>query len=398
MNAPEERLIVVGGGIGGVTTALAMARAGHHVRVLEQASEFSEVGAGLQMAPNATRQLARLGVLDRVVELGVLPQALVFHNAVNGEPLTRVELNEEFQQRFGGPYVVLHRSDLLDTLVDAAAQAGVELVTGARVEKIEEDESNGVRVHCADGTVHPGAAALACDGLHSTTRRLFSDDEPVQSGYVAYRGTIPIEDVQGGENLRDVLVWMGPGMHLVQYPLRYGSLYNQVGVFRSPGFGAGVEDFGGPEELDAMFAPACEQVRRALPGLGRSRRWPMADREPISTWTKGRIALLGDAAHPMLQYLAQGACQAVEDAVALADSATDVVGTGPDTDASRWPAALERYASARGPRAALVQRAARLWGEIWHVDGVAALLRDEVFRDRAADDLSRATWLWQAGC
>lgn len=390
MKADDEKLIVVGGGIGGLATALASALAGRRVRVLEKAPAFSEIGAGLQMAPNSTRLLDRLGVLDRVVEAGVLPENLVFHNAVTGAELTRVAFDESFRERFGGPYVVVHRSDLLDILVDAAREAGVELVNGACAEQIEETDG-GVRVSCADGTVHTGAAVAACDGLHSPTRRMFSDDAPVQSGYVAYRGTLPIEDVEGADSLKDVLVWMGPGLHLVQYPLRSGRMYNQVAVFRSPGFATGEEGWGGPHELDARFTAACEPVRRALPGLGRERWWPMADREPIPQWTKGRIALLGDAAHPMLQYLAQGACQAIEDAVTFADSVDARAGDGSGAD---WSAALESYAEARIGRTALVQRTARVWGEMWHVDGVAALLRDEVFRGRATDDLEHAAWLW----
>ncbi|OAH16076.1 FAD-dependent oxidoreductase [Streptomyces jeddahensis] len=386
----QDRLIVIGGGIGGVATALAARRAGHEVTVLEQAPAFTEVGAGLQMAPNATRVLRDLGVLDQVIEAGVLPEHLVFHNAVDGKELTRVRLDAAYEEHFGGPYVVVHRSDLLDILVRAAGEAGVELLTGQRVEDIDQHPAS-VTVRTADGTEYAGAAVVAADGLHSRTRALFSDDEPIQSGYVAYRGTIPIEDVQGGENLRDVLVWMGPKLHLVQYPLRSGALYNQVAVFRSPGFDRGEEKWGGPEEMEQVFTAACEPVRRALPGLGRQRWWPMADREPISCWTKDRIALLGDSAHPMLQYLAQGACQALEDAATLASAATRH--TASDGTVA-WPSALEEYAAERAPRTARVQSTARVWGEMWHVEGVAALLRDEVFRNRAEDDLSYAEWLW----
>ncbi|MFD7440241.1 FAD-dependent oxidoreductase [Streptomyces sp. NPDC059909] len=386
----NDRLIVIGGGIGGTATALAARRAGREVTLLEQAPAFTEVGAGLQMAPNATRVLRRLGVLDRVLEAGVRPGHLVFHNAVDGRELTRVRLDRAYEEHFGGPYVVVHRSDLLDILVDAAVGAGAELVTGRRVEEIDQHPDS-VTVRTGDGTAYTGGAVVAADGLHSRTRALFSDDEPVQSGYVAYRGTVPIEDVAGGANLRDVLVWMGPGLHLVQYPLRSGSLYNQVGVFRSPRFDDGAERWGGPDELEQVFAATCEPVRRALPGLGRERWWPMADREPIASWAKDRVALLGDAAHPMLQYLAQGACQAIEDAAALAASATRH--SGPDGTVA-WPSALEEYAAERAPRTARVQSTARVWGEMWHVDGVAALLRDEVFSRRATDDLGAAEWLW----
>ncbi|MBZ4019432.1 FAD-dependent oxidoreductase [Streptomyces purpurogeneiscleroticus] len=381
-----DKIVVIGGGIGGMATALAARLSGREVTLLEQASVFTEVGAGLQMAPNATRVLRGLGVLDEVVEAGVRPDHLVFHNAVDGRELTRVRLDAAYEEHFGGPYVVAHRSDLLDILVRAAAAAGVDLRTGCRVEDIVQHPGS-VTVRTADGTEFTGGAAVAADGLHSRTRAQFSDDRPIQSGYVAYRGTVPIEEVRGGGNLRDVLVWMGPKLHLVQYPLRSGALYNQVAVFRSPGFDRGAENWGGPQELEQVFAAACEPVRRALPGLGRERWWPMADREPLGCWTKDRLALLGDAAHPMLQYLAQGACQALEDAAALA-GALDRHPVG------SWPTALEEYAAVRAPLTARVQSTARVWGEMWHVEGVAALLRDEVFRSRATDDLGPAEWLW----
>jgi 3-hydroxybenzoate 6-monooxygenase len=393
MTSGDGRLLVVGGGIGGLSTALAVARTGRRVRVLEQAPAFAEIGAGLQLAPNATRILDRLGVLGKVVRAGVLPDSLVFRNAVTGRTLTRVRFDEAFRERFGGPYVLVHRSDLLDILVEAAGEAGVELVNGARVDRVEETP-DGVGVVCADGSRHTGAAVAACDGMHSRLRARISGDELVQSGFVAYRGTIPIEDVDGGASLRDVIAWMGPGLHLVQYPLRSGRMYNQVAVFRSPGFAAGDENWGGPHELDAAFAATCRQVRAALPRLGRERWWPMADREPIPTWTKGRVTLLGDAAHPMLQYLAQGACQAIEDAAVLAGTLNDRVGAQGPAAAEDWSAALEEYASLRMDRTAEVQRRARVWGDIWHVDGLAALLRDELFSARGDGDLERAAWLW----
>jgi 3-hydroxybenzoate 6-monooxygenase len=392
-----DRLLVVGGGIGGLSTALAVARTGRPVRVLEQAPAFAEIGAGLQLAPNATRILDRLGVLGKVIRAGVLPESLVFRNAVSGRTLTRVRFDDAYRERYGGPYVLVHRSDLLDILVEAAGEAGVELVNGARVERVEEGP-DGATVVCADGTRHTGAAVAGCDGMHSRLRARISGDELVQSGFVAYRGTIPIEAVDGGASLRDVIIWLGPGLHLVQYPLRSGRMYNQVAVFRSPGYAAGEENWGAPHELEAAFARTCEQVRTALPRLGRERWWPMADRDPIPAWTKGRVTLLGDAAHPMLQYLAQGACQAIEDAAVLADTLDDRLGTDGAADAADWSAALEEYTARRADRTAEVQRTARIWGDIWHVeDRISVLLRDEIFASRAEDDLRRADWLWGDG-
>ena len=367
-------VVIVGGGIGGLTTALALARHGRSVRVLERASEFAEIGAGLQLAPNATRILARLGVLDEVVARGVLPQRLVLRDALDGTELTHLSLGEDFRRRYGGPYVVLHRSDLLDVLVGACAASGVALETGRLTLQVT-DTPAGAEVSCEDGSLHHADAVVGADGLRSLLRGQLSQDDPVSSGYVAYRGAVPFDQATMHIDPADVTAFIGPGLHLVQYALRAGEMVNTVAVFRSPVYRAdpSASDWGGPEELDSVFTDVCGPVRDALPLLWRDRRWQMYDREPIPQWVHGRLALLGDAAHPMLQYLAQGACQAIEDADALATSLGPVGG-------NQMPAALALYADARRQHTARVQRSARIWGEMWHVDGVARLLRNELFR------------------
>ncbi|MHA6782234.1 FAD-dependent monooxygenase [Pseudonocardia saturnea] len=375
-------VLVVGGGIGGLTTALCAARRGLGVRVLERAAAYGEIGAGIQLAPNATRVLDRLGVLDRIRDVGVLPRRLVLADAVGGRELTHLPLTD-FPRRYGGPYVVLHRSDLLAALLDACRGAGVALETEARVEDVT-DTGDRVEVHCADGREFAGGVLLAADGLHSRIRSLFSADAPVCSGYVAYRGAVAPERVRHRSDPDDVVVFVGPGRHLVQYPLRAGALYNQVAVFRSPAFARGEADWGGPGELDAAFAGSCDHVRGAVAAVGRDARWAMYDREPIEHWAAGRIALLGDAAHPMLQYLAQGACQAIEDADAVADA---LAAAPPEP-------ALRRYAEQRGPRTARVQTTARRWGELWHRDGPGAAARDALLRERAPDDHRHVEWLY----
>ncbi|SFL40417.1 FAD-dependent oxidoreductase [Geodermatophilus ruber] len=381
-------VVVVGGGIGGLTAALALARSGRSVRVLERSAEFAEVGAGLQLAPNATRELARLGVLDEVVARGVLPRRLVLRDALDGAELTSLDLDEEFRKRYGGVYVVAHRSDLLDVLVEACAAAGVALETGRATVDVRQD-GEVAEVVCADGAVHRAGAVVGADGLRSSLRTRLSDDEPVASGYVAYRGTVPFARAGAHVDPADVTVFIGPGLHCVQYALRGGEMANTVAVFRSPGYLANPDDpdWGGPEELDQVFAGTCAAVQEALPLLWRDRRWQMFDRDPIRQWVDGRLALLGDAAHPMLQYLAQGACQSIEDAVALA---------GALAETRDVPAALDAYAEARRDRTARVQSTARVWGEIWHVDGVARLLRNELLRtlDPAQHGPRYVDWLY----
>jgi salicylate hydroxylase len=379
--------LVVGGGIGGLSAALCLALRGGAVTLAERSKSFAEVGAGIQLAPNATRILRRLGVLEKIEPVAVRPRRLVLADAIEGRELTSLEL-ADFPSRYGGPYLVLHRDDLLRALLERCEQSGVKLHTDAHVTALE-DTGDGVTAACADGRGFRAGIAIGADGLHSRIRKLFADDEPVNSGFVAYRGAVPMEQVERHADLRDVVAWLGPGLHLVQYPLRSGRMYNQVAVFRSQAYLRGEPDYGNPDELKEAFAGCSEHVRESLGTLSIDNRWPMLDRPPIPGWAHGRLALLGDAAHPMLQYLAQGACQALEDADALAGELAAAA------EAGRPPAeGLAAYAARRAPRAMRVQRTARTWGEIWHVDGVAKLIRDELLLDRDVADHKHVAWLY----
>jgi 3-hydroxybenzoate 6-monooxygenase len=379
--------LIIGGGIGGLSAALCLALRGGAVTLAERSKSFAEVGAGIQLAPNATRILAKLGVLEKIEPVAVRPRRLVLADAIRSKELTSLDLTD-FPARYGAPYLVLHRNDLLSALLDRCEQAGVKLHTDAHVTRLD-DTGDGVVGACADGREFRAEIAVGADGLHSRIRKLFADDEPVNSGFVAYRGAVPMEQVERHADLRDVVAWLGPGLHLVQYPLRSGRMYNQVAVFRSPSFLRGDPDYGNRQELKEAFAGCSEHVRESLGTLSIDNRWPMLDRPPIPGWAYGRLALLGDAAHPMLQYLAQGACQALEDSDALAGA---LAAAG---NAGRPPAeGLAAYAARRAPRANRVQRTARTWGEIWHVDGVAKLIRDELLLDRDVADHRHVAWLY----
>jgi 2-polyprenyl-6-methoxyphenol hydroxylase and related FAD-dependent oxidoreductases len=378
----------------GLAGALALRENGASVTLVERAREFGEVGAGLQMAPNASRVLKRWGLLDKALEIGVRPRHIVFRDAISGEELTMQSLDGEFEERYGAPYVVIHRSDLHRILLDACMQAGVTLVTGVDIQRVETVGGR-ARAFTVAGEVYEADAVLAADGLKSTLRRVVAEDEPVASGFVAYRGTVPITDETPGGDLEDVIVYLGPDCHLVQYPLRKGELLNTVAVFKSPSFGRGDEQYGGVDELENAYAQCIPAVRNALKNVGLGVRWPMYDRDPIDDWVAGRMVLIGDAAHPMLQYLAQGACQALEDAAVLQDITRDTVfADGGAGDNAGWDAALRGFTTARAARTARVQRVARVWGESWHVAGIGRVLRNLLFKSRGDGNYQYNDWLY----
>jgi len=377
----------VGGGLGGLAVALALARNGTSVHVLEKEREFTEVGAGIQLAPNASRALDRLGVLHAIEPFAVFPQRIRWMNALSGELVTSLDLGPPFRERYNYRYVVMHRSDLLRVLVEACrANERITLETNCSVVGIEDD-GDGVRVRCADNKQYEAALVVGADGLWSTVRKSIVDDgDPVCSQYVAYRGAIPIEDVSQHAGLDNVVVWTGPNMHLVQYPLRRGELYNQVAVFKSNRYRADSEDWGTPAELDEHFRITAPAVRTALTTIKRNRRWPMYDRPPIASWSRKRTVLMGDAAHPMLQYLAQGACQALEDAVALGDA----LAANPN-DLAR---AFGAYEKSRIAHTARVVTTARAWGQLWHVPSAEIDRRDAMLATRRPDDYRETDWLY----
>jgi 3-hydroxybenzoate 6-monooxygenase len=394
MSTTSPDVVIVGGGIGGLGAALALSRTGVRVRLLEKAAEFGEVGAGLQIAPNCTRILAEYGLLDEVIGLGVRPQNMVMKDAVDSSELTRLDL-EDLERRYGFPYLVIHRSDLHSTLLRACRRAGVDLMTGQECVGVESGDGK-ARAVFADGHVEEAEVVIAADGLHSVARRLLVDDEPVNSAYVAYRGAVPIDLVRENDvSETDVVVYVGPRCHFVQYPLRGGDMFNQVAVFESPKALAGDPDWGTPDELDAAFEGMCGQIQKGLPLMWRNRWWRMFDRDPILDWVHGRVALLGDAAHPPLQYMAQGAVMAIEDGWVLATHVANqravrtASGSGVD-----WVAALAAYNAVRPEHCRRVLTTARAWGELWHVDGIKRLQRNALLRARDVRDYTFVDWIY----
>lgn len=219
-------------------------------------------------------------MLDEALASGVLPNNIVFRDAITAEVLTKIDLGKDFQQLYGGPYFVTHRSDLHASLINAARAAGAELHTGTTVTDVVT-EGDRVIVATDNGRTHEADVALGMDGLKSRLRKQVSDDQPVPSGFAAYRGTFPFSELPLEEDIEDVVGYIGPSCHFVQYPLRGGGMLNQVAVFHSPGYTRGVENWGGPDELEQAYAHCHQNVRAGIEYLWKDRWWPMHDREPI---------------------------------------------------------------------------------------------------------------------
>jgi salicylate hydroxylase len=331
--------------------------------------------------------LDELGVLSKIRTYAVYPQWLTLVDAITGEQLTALDLGTKFQQAYTYPYLVMHRSDLLTILLDACQQSSAITLETSREVLTIEDLSDAALVICADGSTYQCSALIAADGLRSMARRLMTEEsELVSSEFVAYRGAIPMEEVLEHGGSDTIRYWVGPNLHLIQYPVRRGELYNQVAVFKSDRYRADSDDWGTEDELEEHFAVTHPGVRRALMKVKRDRRWPLYDLPPLTNWTKHHITLLGDAAHPMLQHIAQGACQALEDAACLADLLARYDG---DIDKA-FPA----YQAERLPRTARVQLSARLFGDIIHSNGLTALLRNELLSKRSYDDYTYTDWFY----
>ncbi|WP_089158611.1 3-hydroxybenzoate 6-hydroxylase [Corynebacterium glutamicum] len=398
-----QKIIISGGGIGGAAGALALALRGADVTLYERAAEFKEVGAGLQIGPHGWRMLESWGLLDQIVAAGYLPEDMQFRDAVNRETILTMRFDEEFQQHYGGRYLVIHRSDLLNILVTNAEAAGAKLHNGVLVTD-SRTVDGGIEVDI-ESSINKGEdnktlladAFLAFDGIHSVMRKKLVDDAPVASSYVAYRGTSKLAEDAEMKDLKSVIGYIGPHVHFIQYPLRGGELLNQVAVFESQRYLDGrtagdiPEDWGNPEELDRAYNHCDPFIQDRLDTLWRNNWWQMFDREPLENWRIGRMLLLGDAAHPPLQYLASGAVMAMEDAEAVALFAADAARAG-NLD---WEEVLAEVEAERRPRCSRIQTVGRFWGELWHVEGTARLIRNEVFRQADRNGwFIYADWLW----
>jgi len=367
----DKPVIIAGGGIGGLSAALGLARKGVGSVVLEQASKFGEIGAGIQIGPNAFHCFDYLGVGDKARSLAVYIDKLRFMDAITAREIAHIPVGEEFREFFGNPYAVMHRADLHGVLLEACrAHDAIDLRTATAVESYEHDQS-GVRVFVRDGDPVDGAALVGADGLHSNIRRqLVGDGAPRVSGHTTFRSVIPTEQMPEDLRWNAATLWAGPKCHIVHYPLKGWKVFNLVATYHS---GATEAVTGQPvpkEEVRSHFEHVVPQARQIIDHGDNWKLWVLCDREPTTRWTEGRVTLLGDAAHPMLQYFAQGACMAMEDAVCLSHVMEE---TGADLER-----AFAAYCQQRIVRTTRVVLGSRMLGEhIYHPDGAAALVRNE---------------------
>ena len=380
--------LIAGGGIGGLVTAYSLALKGFPVRVLEQSDGFREVGAGIQLGPNIFQALAKIGLKDAILADAWRPGALTMRCGLTGKVITSMPLGAKAEAFFKQPYAVTHRADIHGVFLKACQGNNLISLETKREVAAFLDHGDRVTVTLATGEEIEGRALIGCDGLWSKIReQIVGDGKPRVSGHIAYRAVLKREDVPEDLWQSDMVLYAGPRTHFVQYPLRRGELYNLVAVFHSDHYVEGWNSEGDNQLLYDHFKGQQPQVMRLLERINVWRFWVLCDREPVKNWSKGRVTLLGDAAHPMLQYLAQGACQATEDAVWLAEK----VAAQPDD----LPAAFLAYQEQRYLRTARVQIMARVYGEFFHARGPTAELRDQMLGARTADQAyDSINWLY----
>jgi salicylate hydroxylase len=390
------RAIIAGAGIGGLVTAVALSNSGLEVAIYERATELEEFGAGIQITPNATRILARLGLLERVRQVSSKPPAVLTLRGSDNAKLMRLPLDDA-ERRWGAEYLVIHRADLQTALVDSVrAQPGVELSLGTTV--------SGFATH--GGTISVGLQRgattardeaellIGADGLRSQVRRglgFGASDQAEFAGRVAYRALLEAECADPRWARGEIVLRLGPEAHLVQYPLRRGSVINLVATIKSPARSGSADQLrdgtADRSTVQRAFAGWSKEARALIDAPVQWRAWPLYCRPPIPSFSLGRAALVGDAAHPMVPFLAQGAAQAIEDAGALGRTVAQL---------KDIPAALAAYSRDRVERAARVQREALRQGRIYHLSGPLAFARDMTMRMLGPRLSERYDWLYGA--
>ena len=357
----HDPILIVGGGLGGPTTALALARHGRAARVLEGAPEFGAIGYGIQFGPNVFHVFERIGLMEQVLAVADSPAAVLMLDALDGKELVRIPTGASFRARFKYPYIIVHRIDLHNVLLDACRHNdAIELVADAMVTGFE-DRGEAVAVKTADGRTFSGEALVAADGVRSLFRqKLIGDGAPRPIGYAALRTIVPMAELKADVPRDCAVLWGGPGCHIVHYPLRHGTLFNIVAVFRTSSHAEKGDEASYRAELEQTYGHTHPSMRALIAMMDLRWRRSVGDRDPVRHWHQGRIVLLGDAAHAPLQSLAQGAGMAIEDGLCLAEAIHEADGD--------YPAAFRRFEATRLLRTARVQLESRALWQFYHLD------------------------------
>jgi len=383
----RQKVIVVGGGIGGLAAALSLARQDIEVLLLEQAEHIGEIGAGIQLGPNAFNALDALGAGEAARKRAVFTDHIIMMDAVDAAEVVRIETGEKFRTRFGGPYGVIHRADIHLSILEAVQDnPHIQFRTSTHVSDVKIGP-DGVEVIDTNGGVYKADAVVGCDGVKSVIREKTIGRHHRVTGHVVYRAVVDLENMPEDLRVNAPMLWAGPRCHLVHYPLRGGKQYNLVVTFHSREQEEwGVTD-GSKEEVLSYFEGIHPRPRQMLDRPTSWRRWATADADPVDSWGEGRCTLLGDAAHPMAQYMAQGACMALEDAVTLGEAVARCKGD--------FDAAFRLYESVRCPRTARVVWSTREMGRIYHAKGVERTVRNLLWKGKTQDQFyERLEWLY----
>ena len=383
----DAPVLIAGGGIGGLAAALSLSLQGFRVQVLEQSPEIGEIGAGIQLGPNGFSAFDALGIGEMARSRAVYTDYMVMNDAVDAKQIATIPTGEVFRKRFANPYAVIHRADVHLSLYEGTQKSDrVEFITSTRVERIEQNE-HGVTVHDQNGKAYHGQALIGADGVKSVVRQHFVGDPHRVTGHVVYRAVVEKADFPKDLQWNAAAIWVGPNCHLVHYPIRGGAQYNVVVTFHSRDTEEwGVKD-GSAEEVQSYFQGVCDQARQLIDLPKSWRRWATADRDPIGRWSFERSTLLGDAAHPTTQYMAQGACMAMEDAVTLGEALKVN-----DNDLVK---AFDLYQQARIARTARIVLSSREMGRLYHSQGVERLVRNDLWRGRTPERFYDALeWLY----
>ena len=375
------RILIVGGGIGGVTAALCLAKDGHEVEVFEQDSEYAELGAGIQLSPNCTRVLHYLGLENALRNSGFRPEGVEFRNWKSGKTIASSALGETVVAKFGFPYYHIHRGDLIHLLVrEASRQGSIRLHTDSRVDGFAEACSS-IQVS-VNGSTHEGDLLIGADGIHSIIRsNLWGDETPSFTGNVAWRGLVRAAELPPGMVRPMATVWLGPRRHFVHYYIKDRELVNCVCVVEKNGWEVeSWTELGEQDELKADFNGWNDEVQTLINLVDRNSlyKWALHDRDPMNNWGKGRVTLLGDACHPTLPFMAQGAAMSIEDGVVLA---------GCLRQTQDVPVALKNYEDLRRDRTAIIQKGSRMNASLFHFSGLKALARNFVL-GRASESVA----------